>query len=536
MWKVKATEKRAAREACIPKEWKFESPYSEKDDVSVVDLVPTHLSEKELEITNITDPERLALKIATKQYTSKEVALAFSHRAAVAHQYTNCVTEFMFDYAISRAEYLDDYLEKNGKTVGPLHGLPISLKDSFNVPGYDSTIGYISYIGNKDTRVQSNLVTLLLDLGANFHAKTNIPQTLMTADSENNVFGRTLNPNKLSMGAGGSSGGEGALVRLQGSAIGVGTDIAGSIRIPALVNGTYGLKPSINRLPYGNQTGNSESPMYLSFKPVLGPLSNTMKGIEFFFKNVVLANPSTYDDFALPIPFNTKDAQPAEKPLKVGLISTDSYIPVHPPVTEFLEDAAAKLGKAGCQIVNLNGKVATFWEGWTVACGFYSAFVPNDKTCYDSVRKSGEPLIKSIVIDENSEYRPKTLQDYSNTIKATTQLYTKWMEIFRDIDVLICPGNWGTSAPHDKYSGCPYTSMWSVIDFPTIVIPYGKVTKDYPGKHEVPEGLQRWMPAFDSETYQGMIGSVQVVVPKLCEEKLLSCATAIDQILHPENY
>ncbi|KAH3673177.1 hypothetical protein OGATHE_002157, partial [Ogataea polymorpha] len=127
-------------------------------------------------------------------------------------------------------------------------GLPISLKDSFNVPGYDSTIGYISYIGNKDTRVQSNLVTLLLDLGANFHAKTNIPQTLMTADSENNVFGRTLNPNKLSMGAGGSSGGEGALVRLQGSAIGVGTDIAGSIRIPALVNGTYGLKPSINRL------------------------------------------------------------------------------------------------------------------------------------------------------------------------------------------------------------------------------------------------------------------------------------------------
>jgi amidase len=127
-------------------------------------------------------------------------------------------------------------------------------QDSLNMKDTYSTIGFVSFIDHPKATSNSPLVDLLLDAGAVFYVKTNIPQTLMTADSENNVFGRTLNPHNLSLTAGGSSGGEGALVGMRGSLIGVGTDIAGSIRIPALCCGTYGFKPSVDRIPNGGQT------------------------------------------------------------------------------------------------------------------------------------------------------------------------------------------------------------------------------------------------------------------------------------------
>lgn len=86
---------------------------------------------------------------------------------------------------------------------------------------------------------------MLLDLGAVLYCKTNLPQTIMTGDSDNNVFGRTLNPRNTALTAGGSTGGEGALLALRGSILGVGTDVGGSIRVPSVCNGIYGLRPSL---------------------------------------------------------------------------------------------------------------------------------------------------------------------------------------------------------------------------------------------------------------------------------------------------
>ena len=121
----------------------------------------------------------------------------------------------MFEDAIKRGEYLDQYLAEHKKPVGPLHGVPISLKDMFNYVGVASTSGYVSFLDNPLPKSNSPLVDILLGLGAILYCKTNIPQTMMTGDSQTNIFGRTLNPHKLSLGAGGSSGGEGALVAIR---------------------------------------------------------------------------------------------------------------------------------------------------------------------------------------------------------------------------------------------------------------------------------------------------------------------------------
>lgn len=88
------------------------------------------------------------------------------------------MTEILFGDAIARAEQLDETFRKTGKTVGPLHGLPISLKDQFNVKGFDSSIGYVAWAENP-SEVNSTLVDLLYKAGAVIHCKTNIPVTLV---------------------------------------------------------------------------------------------------------------------------------------------------------------------------------------------------------------------------------------------------------------------------------------------------------------------------------------------------------------------
>lgn len=127
----------------------------------------------------------------------------------------------MFDQASTRAEYLDNYLKTHKKPLGPLHGVPISLKDTFKIVGQDSSLG-IAALAFNPSQTTSPLVSILLSAGAVIYCKTNIPQTLMALDSENNLFGRTLNPFNRLLTAGGSSGGEGALIRMKGSPLGVG--------------------------------------------------------------------------------------------------------------------------------------------------------------------------------------------------------------------------------------------------------------------------------------------------------------------------
>jgi Asp-tRNA(Asn)/Glu-tRNA(Gln) amidotransferase A subunit family amidase len=212
------------------------------------------LDDRELQITGLYDATDLLAKLARREFSSLEVTTAFAKRAAIAQQLTSCLTETFFEEGIARAKQLDEHLEKTGTVVGPFHGLPISIKDSFSVEGIPTTIGFVDFLDHPPKTYNSSLVDVLLGAGAVLYVKTNVPQTMMTAESHNNVFGRTLNPYHLNLTAGGSSGGEGALVAMRGSLLGVGTDIAGSVRIPSICCGTVGFKPSVDRIPYGGQT------------------------------------------------------------------------------------------------------------------------------------------------------------------------------------------------------------------------------------------------------------------------------------------
>ena len=211
-------------------------------------------------------------------------------RATISHQLTICLTEPLFSSALSRAEYLDAHLARTGSPLGPLHGLPISVKDSFWVKGVDSSIGSAS-LCNKPASKNAIIVDILLGAGAVIHCKTNVPQTLIALDSINNIFGRTLNPaNRQGWTAGGSSGGEGVLVKMRGSVLGEGTDVGGSVRIPAICNGIYGFKPSLGRVPGEGQTGAQlEAAGKVGIESIVGPIANSLEDIDLFMEVVEAA-------------------------------------------------------------------------------------------------------------------------------------------------------------------------------------------------------------------------------------------------------
>lgn len=144
---------------------------------------------------------------------------------------TNCLSEMLFDSAIYQAAAHDQYYLKHGRTVGPLHGLPISLTDRFHVQGVDSAIGFAALLQHPKTADdEGTLVRRLRRLGAIIFVKTAVPMSLLTVETESNITGWTMNPRNRILSAGGSSGGEGALQALRGSPLGWASDVGTSLQ------------------------------------------------------------------------------------------------------------------------------------------------------------------------------------------------------------------------------------------------------------------------------------------------------------------
>ncbi|KAI9778891.1 MAG: hypothetical protein M1839_007854 [Geoglossum umbratile] len=144
------------------------------------------------ELGNIrNDSVSLVEKIKSGRYTALQVARAYCKTTAIAHQINSCLHEILFDQALERARELDEYFSKHKATKGPLHGLPVSLKDQFHVKGVDTTMGYVGWIGtyegskdpSKVHKVESQVVGELLSLGAVIYCKTSLPQTLLAKET-----------------------------------------------------------------------------------------------------------------------------------------------------------------------------------------------------------------------------------------------------------------------------------------------------------------------------------------------------------------
>jgi amidase len=322
--------------------------------------LPNNLTEHALKSGYYTKDELIIIeseadvildKIKTRAWTSLEVAKAFCKASALAQELTNCLTEILYPEAIERAKYLDDYLERTGKTIGPFHGLPISLKDCFVTAPHPSSNGMAAF-ANDPMQKDSMLVNILRELGAVFYVKTNVPVAMMMAETNNNVWGETRNPLHKHLSPGGSSGGEGALIAFKASPLGIGTDIGGSIRIPAAWSGMYGLKPSFGRYPhYGAKPGIAGQEYILS---VNGPMARSLKTISLYSETVLseTVRPWEYDHKCVPIPWRKNVIQPPGRKLRLGMIgNNDGLVHVHPPIERALQMTKEALEMQGHEVV-----------------------------------------------------------------------------------------------------------------------------------------------------------------------------------------
>jgi amidase len=178
-WEQVAKAKCAQRDAAIPPEWLLSAKVKDNLPLNIMDVPRTCgiLTPKDITITE-TPAVELVAQMVTRELTSVEVTTAFCKRAAIAQQLTNCLTEIFFDQGIEDAAAIDAAYAKTGIPAGALHGLPVSLKDNINLPGLDSTVGFINY-ANAPADNMAVLAQALKDAGAVFFCKTNVPTGML---------------------------------------------------------------------------------------------------------------------------------------------------------------------------------------------------------------------------------------------------------------------------------------------------------------------------------------------------------------------
>lgn len=330
--------------------------------------------------------------------------------------------------------------------------------------GTQTTIGYVSFLANPPAASNSVLIDILFRAGAVFYVKTNLPQSMMTADSHNNVFGRTLNPHKLSLTAGGSTGGEGALLAMRGSVLGLTTDIAGSNRIPALCNGISSLKPTAQRIPFAGKTppGRVGSPG--SIVPVIGPEGHSVRDYELFLKTVIDAQPWDFDENVLNIPWRRVGS--VTRPLRFGLIRGHPKRPLHPPVARTLHSAATALKAEGHSVVLLDDKIPDLWESALLAWKYF--LLDPKKTPVQHVSASGEPWVPSIATMSTSELKgwEASLDGLWEMNVERAKVLKTYHDLFmgEKLDAVIMPGYQATAVPHDTYGLPIYTILQNLLN------------------------------------------------------------------------
>lgn len=346
----------------------------------------------------------------------------------------------------------------------------------FKVRGYDSSLG-LAALSFKPATENSVLVDLLLASGAVLYCKTNVPQALMALDSHNNVFGRTLNPINTALTAGGSTGGEGALLAMRGSVLGVGTDVGGSIRIPAMCDNLYGLKPSNGRVPYALIEGGSlPGAAKVGLPASAGPLAHSMRDMELFFQAVSDQKPWTFDPDVVPAPWRSTTSNPVKK-LRIGVVRRDGIIDPLPPIARLLDEAKTKMQRAGLEVVEMD-ITPLFSQCHSLANALFN--VEGGNAMFDLLESSDEPLSPwlSTRLKRRKPAAFEKLQElHGKREKLRREFLKVWKDAAGEIDAFICPVAPHPVPPIDRWNGAGYTSSFVLLDYPAGTIPVRNFTK-----------------------------------------------------------
>ncbi|KAF7556721.1 hypothetical protein G7Z17_g1210 [Cylindrodendrum hubeiense] len=495
------------------------------------------------DVTLIHSANELVDLIDRGDRTCVAVTKAYIKRAVEAHSKTNCLTEIAFDDALKRAAELDANLAEGKKLLLPLHGIPVTLKDQFNVKGLDSTIGYVgrAFAPASD---DAALVKMLRSLGAIILAKSNLPQSIMWCETENPLWGLTTNPVDKDYTPGGSTGGEAALLASNASMLGWGTDIGGSIRIPSHMMGLYGFKPSPQsaRLPYLGVPVSTEGQEHVP--SAIGPLARSLDTIHLTMSSLIRAKPWEFDARCIPLTWREGIYRESfSRPLIIGVLFDDEVVRAHPPISRVLQSAVDVLRNAGHEIVEWNADLHE--DCVRIMDQYYT--VDGGEDIRNDVLAGGEPFIPHVERLVNRG-KPISVYEYWQLNKKKVELQQAYLEKWdsirspnsgQKVDVILMPPMPHTSVPHGGCRWVGYTKVWNFLDYPALVIPGGSVQKDdlsAPWDFETRGPEDEWNQKLWKENGEHMASlalpvGLQIVGRKLEEEKVLAVGKVLDDLL-----
>ena len=357
--------------------------------------------------------------------------------------------------------------------------------------GLGLNAGFVGWWDRKGE--DAHIVKILWAAGCIFYARTTQPQSLMQLETSNNLYGVTVNPFNRNLTCGGSSGGEGALIGIRGSCLGIGSDIGGSIRSPAANNGLYGLRPTSYRVPKEGLAATMLEEEQIV--PVAGPLSTSLGGVKLFMKTVIAAQPWLVEPSLLPFPWRDQESHletPKGKKLKIGVLWSDEVVTPHPPVLRALREVADKLRALdGFEVVDW--KPYKHDEAWEIIARLY--FCDGAKEEIDAIDSSGEPWrpLTKFIIKENpytnyltvediwywtgrrESYKAAYAQVWNDTAGKSKNSSGQNDEDARPVDVILCPVGPGAAPLLNSAKYWCYTSQWNLLDYPSLIFPVSKV-------------------------------------------------------------
>ncbi|ETN37459.1 uncharacterized protein HMPREF1541_08450 [Cyphellophora europaea CBS 101466] len=488
-WATLAQRKRDSLNSLVPSEWRLHSLPSAAECPDAWEWVRATLTPEEIEITELV-PISLLANIHAQIWSAEYVVRAFCHRAAVVHQLTNCLAEVMFDEAIATAQSLDQHYQQHGTLRGPLHGLPMSFMDRYRIAGYETSSGFVAWLGAKETpQSEALIVRHMRHLGAVPFCKTNCPQSMLIAATDNNVTGPTLNPFCRALSAGGAAGGEGALQAMRGSPVGWVTEIAGSARIPAVFSHLFALRVCQGRLSNAGIASASEGLPEHAFTPAL--MSWDLPMLQHMSRLTLGAQIYQEDPYCLDLPWRESKWMPLRRTRpRFAILHHDHHVRPQPPVQRALNLVHAALQAQQFDVVT--------WSPPQHAAAVQTHFrllgADGGSTIRRLMDKTGEPPVRGLQpwyqestssgklsaeqlwswSRERAEYR-KSYATYWDQCNATDATLAR-------VEGVIMPVLANAAAYEHNLSYFGYSAVVNYLDFTAISFPVTRVNESIDAK------------------------------------------------------
>lgn len=498
----------------------------------------------------------LARAIAAGRLSAREAVEAYVRRIEETNPQLNAVVFTRFDAARAEAAGADER-QARGEPLGPLHGVPITVKDSLFVAGTPSTAG-LPARGDHRADADAPLVRRLRQAGAIVLAKTNVPQLLLALESDNPLFGPARNPWRLGRSPGGSSGGEAAVVSAGASALGIGTDLGGSIRVPAHVCGICGLMPTARRLSLAGTLDAVLAGGQGALVSQPGPLARRVEDLALALEVLAAPGQETFDADVPPVPLPATTGVRIED-LRVGFFTDDGWFPPSPACRRAVEEAADALAARGARVERLRppdvpeamrvcfGLLSAAGTDWTRS---FLAGGPVDSGLREVIRMgrlshSAARALASLLAIVGQPRRAAVLRALGRRSAREDRLLRAGRARYRDLfladdgpgrfDAWLSPPSPTPALVHGAsrhlVGAASYSLLYALLGFPAGVVPVTRVRPDEEGERPASrDPLERTAREVDAGS-AGLPVGVQVAARAWREDVVLSVMTSLEQAL-----